>query len=435
MSPKNYGKGKHLTAVDRLFIEEALKNRLPLTQIANYIMKDTTTISKEIKLRRTLKTRRQPKALIACDHRKNCNRTKICSSTCILLCKTCINQNCLRICSDYKPKICRKLTRYPHVCNGCETLIGCSLDKFHYKARIAEEHYRCTLTEERSGLDISEKEFEHLDNLISPLILRGQSLAHIHAHHYEEIGLTIRTLYNYFDKQFFTAKNIDLPRKVRYKPRKKNHPLLFKNSKHRVGRNYEDFCAYIERHPEIPIVEMDTVHGKNGGKVLLTLFFRSCSLMIAFIMQACTKECVKNVFDDLYERLGSEAFRKTFPLILTDNGSEFMSPEGLENDDSGEERTRIYYCNPMASYQKPHIEKNHEFIRYILPKSMTFDKLSQADVTLMMNHINSTARASRNGCNPFRLAQILLDKVLLESLDLRPIPPDEVLLKPALLKK
>ena len=89
----------------------------------------------------------------------------------------------------------------------------------------------------------------------------------------------------------------------------------------------------------------------------------------------------------------------------------------------------------MASYQKPYIEKNHEYIRYILPKGKSFKKLTQEDVTLVINHINSTARASLNGCTPYKLAQLLLDESLLERLTLQEIPADEVHLKPTLLKK
>ena len=180
---------------------------------------------------------------------------------------------------------------------------------------------------------------------------------------------------------------------------------------------------------------MDTVHGTRSGKVLLTFQFRNCSLMIAFIIDSCSQVAVKEAIDKLYALLGHETFTRSFPVILTDNGSEFTKPEALEASPSGVQRTKIFYCNPMASYQKPHIEKNHEYIRYILPKGVSFDNCTQEDITLMMNHINSTARASLNGNTPFKLAQMLLNKSLLENLALKHIPADEVHLKPALLKK
>ena len=159
---------------------------------------------------------------------------------------------------------------------------------------------------------------------------------------------------------------------------------------------------------------MDTVHGTRSGKVLLTFFFRKCSLMLAFIIESCTQIYVKEIVDELYEMLGAEAFKRSFPVILTDNGSEFKNPEALEYDANGNQRTKVFYCDPMASYQKPHIEKNHEYIRYILPKGKSFNKLTQEQITLAINHINSTARASLNGHTPFKLAQMLMDNLLLE---------------------
>ena len=161
---------------------------------------------------------------------------------------------------------------------------------------------------------------------------------------------------------------------------------------------------------------MDTVHGTRSGKVLLTFIFRNCSLMLAFIIDNCTEVAVKEAIDKLYEVVGHEDFKRHFPVILTDNGSEFKDPNSLELDNEGNQRTKIFYCNPMASYQKPHVEKNLE-------------------ITLMMNHINSTARASLNGNTPFKLAQMLLDNSLLDKLSLKPILADEIHLKPALFKK
>ncbi len=282
------------------------------------------------------------------------------------------------------------------MCNGCSRTIVCHIEKYHYRAKVADANYRELLKSSREGLDITPGELNQLDSLISPLILKGQSISHVYENHKTEISCSERTLYKYFDYNVFTARNIDLPRKVKYKSRKKaSFPKQVPT--HRLGRTYDEFSA--------------------------------------FLLEACTQKCVKEAIDDIYERLGADVFKRTFSVILTDNGSEFKAPELLEYDDCGKQRTKLFYCNPMASYQKPHIEKNHEYIRYILPKGKSFDKLTQEQVTLMMNHINSTARASRNGCSPFQLAQMLLDNVLIEELSLKLISADEVHLKPALLKK
>jgi len=101
-------------------------------------------------------------------------------------------------------------------------------------------------------------------------------------------------------------------------------------------------------------------------------------------------------------------FQDMFPVILTDNGTEFQFPERLECDEHGEIRTRIFYCNPHSSWQKGMIEKIHEYIRLVIPKGLTLDRYTKADIALLMNHINSEARGSLNGCTPFKLSQLTL---------------------------
>jgi len=427
-------KGKHLTLNDRHYIEDALSEHYSLTEIAKHLGKDPTTISKEVKRNRMTYGKSIDTDLLNCQNRKSCKRIHICSETCDHLCKKCPIQNCYRICPDYAPKNCTQIMRFPHVCNGCTRKAGCKLQKFRYRAKVAQTNYAESLIVAREGISLSSKELAELDSLISPLVLKGQSLAHIYAHHKHEIKCSKRTLYTYFEQHLFTARNIDLPRKVKYKPRKKRSQNLDKGTIHRLGRTYEDFNRFITSHPEKHVVEMDTVHGTKGSKSLLTLFFRNSSLMLAFLLDACTQKAVNKVFDQLYRDLGLELFQKTFPVILTDNGSEFKAPKTLEFDMEGNRRTYLFFCDPMASHQKACIEKNHSFIRYILPKGKSFESLTQEKVTLMMNHINSTARASLNGNTPFKLAQLLINDTLLKSCFLHFIPADDVHLKPALIK-
>ena len=277
-----------------------------------------------------------------------------------------------------------------------------------------------------------------LDGLISPLLKQGQSLAHIYAHHGYEIPCSRRTLYNYIDRGVFTARNIDLRRRVRYKckERKKGTRISLSARQFRIGRTYEDFCAVLKKESSIPVVEMDTVEGgrSNSKQALLTLFFRNCSLMLAFILPEKSQACVIAVFDWLSENLGLKTFQELFPVILTDNGTEFQYPERLEYDADGELRTKIFFCNPNSSWQKGMIEKNHSYIRYVIPKGQSLDPYTQRDITLLVNHINSEARDSLNGCAPFRLSLLLLNNKLHMFLNLVEIPPDKVSLRPSLLR-
>ena len=177
---------------------------------------------------------------------------------------------------------------------------------------------------------------------------------------------------------------------------------------------------------------MDTVEGIKGGKVLLTMMFRNCSLMLMFLLESKTQSEVKRVFDTLTAAIGQDTFNKMFQVILTDGGSEFQKPTELELTGDGQRRTQLYYCDPYSSWQKGMIEKNHEYIRLVLPKGQSFDALNQEQITLLQNQINSEARDSLNGCTPYKLSLLLLDQSLHRVLKLHEIAADNVTLKPEL---
>ena len=165
------------------------------------------------------------------------------------------------------------------------------------------------------------------------MVLNGQSVSHIFANHSEEIDFSRRTIYNYIDKCVFDVRNIDLPRKVRYKKRK-TKPSEPAQYAYRQGRTYADFKAFMESHPELDVVEMDTVKGRREkGKCLLTMIFTKYDLMLFFLIESASQKCVQTVFDELTEELGTEIFQRLFPVILTDNGGEFKASDSLENTD------------------------------------------------------------------------------------------------------
>lgn len=426
-------KQKHLTLSDRILIEKGLNEGKTFKEIASLAGKDPTTVSKEVKKHRSIKYHKDKSVKPRCAYEKDCFTSELCTDKrCFKLCKSC--NLCKDVCPKYKPKECGRLHKSPFVCNACGNITSCRYYRLIYVAKFADDCYREILTSSRQGINQCAEDIKKLDDLVSPLILKGQSISHIYSTHSKEIGCCRRTLYEYINKSVFTARNIDLPRKVKYKLRKKNRNKTASNKAYRTNRTYTDFLALLSDNPEIPVVEMDVVEGQKGGKVLLTLFFRNCSLMLAFLMEEKTQQSVINVFSFLTDTLGIHTFKKLFSVILTDNGSEFQDPWSLESTKDGEFRTKIYYCDPNCSWQKGRIEKNHEYIRYVVRKGKTFDTFSQEDITLLMNHINSTARDSLNGCTPYGLSLILLDTSLHREVSLQAIEPDLVMLKPALLK-
>jgi IS30 family transposase len=243
-----------------------------------------------------------------------------------------------------------------------------------------------------------------------------------------------KTIYNYIDAGLLTAGNIDLPRKVRFRVRKKKKAVRVDKQCH-VGRTYDDFLEYIEANPDVPVVEMDSVEGRKGGKVFLTIYFRNCSLMLAFIRDHNTAKSVTDIFNGLYEKLGHDVFVTLFPVILTDRGSEFTDPLSIEFTADGKRRTRIFYCDPQRSDQKGGIEVTHEMIRRVLKKGTSFDDLVQDDVSLMMSHIDSYKRKKLGNRSAHQLFSFLHGEEILEKLGIAMIPSDEINLTPLLLKK
>lgn len=428
------GNQKHLTIEDRIYIQNELDKGTSFKDIARFLCKDPTTISKEVKARRASDWFHKGTFLNAknfCTKRFRCKKTNACNK--ILLCgvKCASCPTCNQTCPDFQKECCSKLDRAPYVCNGCSKKINhCTIaHKYTYNARFADRKYRECLKDSRSGIAMTRQELHKKDKITTPLIDQGQSPYQIVANH-PELNLSVRSVYNYLDMGLLTARNVDLKRKVKFKPRKVHKSQI---SDRRVfnGRTYADFQ---QLHLE-SFVEMDTVHSAVGSsKTLLTFFFTREKLFLAFLMNRNTEGSVRLVLDRLEKRFGTFDFLTLFEYILTDRGAEFGDPDSLETGVTGIQRTNIYYCDPMRSGQKGGIEQAHTMLRMILPKRTTFEFLTQWDVNLITSHINSTPRESLNGRTPYDVALEAFGKDALKAFQLRRIDPDKVILTPKLIR-
>lgn len=430
-------KNKHLIQSDRVNIETNLNQGKSFKFIGSELGKDPTTISKEVKNHIIYKKNgAYGRVFNDCLLRNSCSASFICGKpTCRRkTCKFCAEVSCTSSCSDYQHEDCARLSKPPYVCNGCEKRASCTLEKHLYSASHAHKEYREVLTESRQGVQLIESEFLRIDSLISPLLWKGQSLHHICLNHQDEIMCDERTLYNYVDLGLFSARNIDMPRKVRMSKRRANK-INFKVDKAcRIGRTHADFLSFIAQNPDAPIVEMDSVEGTKGGKVLLTIHFTVPQFMLAFLRDANTSQSVIDNINRLYLELCPDKFCRLFCVMLGDNGSEFSNPKALEFDSQGNRRTNVFYCDPSASFQKGAIENNHEMIRRVIPKGQSMDRYTQEDIRLMMNHINSYGRKNLGDKSPYEVFASLYGEEILRRMGAILIPPDEVTLRPSLLK-
>lgn len=433
---------KFFTYEDRLELQKYLKESLSMKVIARKLDKNPTTISREVKKYSSEVATGYPGyPFNECKNRKNCRVKNLCGKNCThksaMYCKVC--RECNQYCKEFVREICTARFRPPYVCNGCDTIGKCSLMKTFYDAEHAHIKAHNVISESRSGLCVSEEEVARLNAIISPLVNQGQSIHQIYIEHENELMCSEKTIYNYIDACLFDVRNIDLPRKVKFRERYKK-PEFKVDKGCRLGRNYQEYLKFKSKNPDLAEVQMDTVVGTRGGKCLLTIHFVESSLMLAFLRDANTSQSVIDIFDGLDKVLGEEVFNKLFPYILTDNGSEFSNPKAIEYRKYTKgyktmHRTNIFYCDAGCPYQKGACEVNHELIRRIIPKEKSMDNLTQEEVFLMMNHINSYKRKKLNNRSPYETFSFLHGEEVLAKLGCRPVAAKDIMLKPALLKK
>ena len=425
----------HLNLGDRQILEHELNSHTSLSAIGKKLGKSSSTISREIQKHAIPSTKSPPfNAHNACLKRFNCQLSRICRNPdCNLRrrCSTC--KLCNNVCDEFQEELCSSLSRAPYVCNGCDKQHKCTLNRRYYTALNADKKYREVLSVSRSGVNLTEEEHLWLDEMLSPYLKNGKSIHSFVISRANELPVCERSIYNYVNGSLFTARNIDMPRTVRMRVRKKTveHKV---DKQCYINRTYNDYKKFIEEHPDILAVEGDSVEGIKGGKVLLTLQFVTCDLMLAFLRDHNDSKSVADRFDLLYTVAGHVLFKKMFPALLCDRGSEFSNPMAIELNKDGLLRTKVFYCDPRCPSQKPHVELNHTYIRKILPKGTSFNNLVQEDIDLMMSMINSYPRGSLGEKTPIEVFRYLYGNDLLDQLGIRLIPLNDVILTPNLLR-
>ena len=391
MSEKN----KHMDYEDRLEIQECLNKGMTFKAIGQRIGKDATTVSKEVKR-----------------HLKNYRNGFV---------KT--------------DEVCRKLLSAPYVCNGCEhrSRSSCRCMRRIYNAKQAQEEYRTVLVESRTGIPLNKQEFYETEKIISNAINQGQHI--YHAINANKLPVSQSTVYRHIKKGYYSIAPIDLPRAVKFKARHQKHPETVP-TKIRQGRTYADFLDYIDCHNIVSYGELDTVIGREGGKVIMTIHFVNLDFMAGILLENKTAAEAASKIRLLKEKLNANGFSfgELFPVMLTDNGGEFSCAQAFENNASGVLETHLFYCDPYASYEKPHIEKNHTLFRDIVPKGCSFDDFTQDTVNLIFSHINAVKRKQFNGKSAYEMFTFSYSPKLASVFGIEQIDPQSVIQSPALLK-
>ena len=452
-------KRPRLTPLDRLQIEAGLQNGESPYSIARRIGHDLKTVLREIRDRaRTIKTGVACRLSNKYVHRAGCRKKHVCPK-CLhkreRLCRFC-NQ-CNSHCADYREDVCAKLQKSPHVCNGCPSIRKCVLTRRTYDGAEAQKDYERLLSESRKGVNLTEEEVAKFDQLLHDLVKKGQSIHAVMVNNASLFTFCEKSAYRYINGGLLMTKRHHLPRACSIKPRRGDKPVEARVDKAcRIGREYSAYVEMLAKNPGIPVTEMDTVEGRRGGKALLTFSFNPTGFMAAFLLEAKTSACVKAAFDlilsrlaELYHGDSGEIFgmyAELFQVILTDLGTEFSDPVHIECPCGASAEGHdgrlvfLYCCDPYSAWQKTHVERGHEFIRYVLPKATpyteaaSFDDLTQEDVNLLMSHINSYPRKALKDRTPYDLFTARVGEDVAEKVfGIRKVSPNDVVLKPSLL--
>ena len=389
-------KKERLTIENRMLIEELLRLNYKLNNIAKIIGVYSSTISREIKYRR-----------------KANNNLEICNET----------------------------NKFPFICFNCSKKTFCKKKKYFYNYKEAQKDYDNKLKYSRIGIDMSIDEVEYWNDFFKDKIKdKNQPILHIFKNIEDEFPKSIQSFYKYVHKGYFSNINDEmLARSFSYKPRNKKETVktISRDNIIKKGRRFSDFEEYISLNKNANIVEMDTVIGKfEDKKCIMTLYFRKSKLMLMFLIKKYNPSEVTKVFKSIKDIIGDDLYKIMFEVVLTDNGWEFSKPEDIEiNNETGEKLINIFYTEPYSSWQKGGIERNHEFIRYIIPKGISFDNLTKKNVTDMMNNINNVQRKSLDYQTPYLNFQKKYGEDLSKKFHLKSIPKDEINLSYKLLNK
>lgn len=299
---------------------------------------------------------------------------------------------------------CDKLKRWPYVCTNCKNRYKeCPFIKFKYDALIAQKKADANLINSRKGVDSNSEEFSKLDSIIKKGTDENKSIYQIKIENKEEIDKSITTLYRYINKGYLTTKRIDLPYAVKYKKRKHNKKYEYTNNKiDRSNHTYLDYLSYIHKNPNANVWQLDFLGAiKTDSKNILSFILPNVHFTLLDIIANPDSNKVVKFFDDLEKFIGTDTFTDLIPVILTDRDPCFNDIEGIcFSKITGEERCKLFFCDPYVSNQKPNVENINKQIRKFFPKGKSVDHLSRKDVQEKNLTLLNTPIKSLDGYTP-----------------------------------
>lgn len=293
---------------------------------------------------------------------------------------------------------CDKLKRWPYVCTNCKLRYKeCPFVKFRYDAKIAQKKADANLINSRKGIDLDSEGFNKIDSIIKKGTDENKSIYQIKIQNKDTIDKSVTTLYRYINNGYLTTKRIDLPYAVKYKKRKHNKKYEYSDNKiDRSNHTYLDYLSYIHKNPRVNVWQLDFLGAiKTDSKNILSFILPDVHFTLLDIITNPDSNKVVKFFDDLEEKIGTQSFIDLIPVILTDRDPCFSDIQGIcFSKITGEERCKLFFCDPYVSNQKPNVENINKQIRKFFPKGKTVeyhtnDSVKKHNITLINTPIKS----------------------------------------------
>lgn len=324
---------------------------------------------------------------------------------------------------------CHRLKQFPYTCNRCHLHHRCTKKIYTYDALHADLHSKEIRVQTRSKPKLSSNQMKELDQKVSYRLKRGQSIQHIVATD-SSLEVSSSTLRRYVNKGYLQARNIDLAMTVQRKVKSsyQRQPRNQIDIKLLVNRTFQDYQDYISTQPRVTL-QLDFMIGKSRDKVaLLTLYEPQSKLQWGVLINRNALN-VNQVIKELITKLEQHHHYRFFDCILCDNGQEFRQLPQLEVSPEGELLTKIFYCDPYASYQKGGCERNHALIRRMIKKGESMSLYSQQTIDNIFSNLNSHKRQSLGNHSPFEMFKKIFGFCITEILSLQIIKPKDIILK------
>lgn len=435
----------HLNIEQRCVIRDMVYAGKSAREIARELNVSASTIVREIKRNRIIKIPKIRKSNISiyCKNFDTCSHKGDLCDNCLseyTLCQRCKLRQCNYLCVDYEVRLCPKTTKWPYICTTyCAKRNSCRLPKCSYNGTHADKQYRNTLVNTRNKINLSKTELKNLESLVVPLLKNGNSPYVIFEEH-KDLPIGVRTFYSYINKGLINITSLDLPRKARWKTshNKSGKNKSKKDKINRINREFKDYLKLSE-YDRKRTMQLDTVLGfKKNKQVIFSIHNVAHKFQFYNLLPSNSAKYIVSILDMYEIYLGKcEEFEKVFGILLADRGSEFDFIEDIERSvfDHTKKRCKLFFCDPNRPDQKGSCENNHEHLRRILEKKHSnFDALSNFDVAILNSHVNSYKRKSLGGISPYESIIKTIPKDFLDTLGIEFVKPDNVVLKPTLLR-